>query len=702
MLWLTNALAQSVDTLTIFDKVSPNSVQPHLYAITNISDDVEVDSITKIPLNRFIAIDSVLSKLKRNRSHWFVLNIKNNSKYSNIYYLEAGITQIIDFYDPNESGLYVKKSYGYSVPDAQKEYSEVVAEIVGFRLEARQTKTLYFRVKSELNLKPSPLFKIHTQSDFKNHLSYFNMIQGIFHGLLWMMIAYMLFLFLNIRDRAYLYYILYALTASVAILILIGYPRNYFFRSIEFNVLYSEIIFQIGAIFYMLLFRKALDIKRLSRFWSNLYAMFIGIAGMGVLITAICLYFDFYTYNLISQIFILFQLTSYVIIIIGLFRFKNKENVYYFIGNILLTIGAFIITVGLLFLHEPFLKYFPVFQVGISFEILFFALGLSKRFQSVEEQKRFAQQELIKELKEKEALQKQINEDLEDLVTERTIQISKSKQEIEQQKAALALKHLLLEESNKKLTENLEYAGFIQNALLDDFEKIKPLFDDSFLLFKPHSYVSGDFYMFAELPGEQTLIIVADCTGHGVPGAILTIIAQDFLQDIIFRKEIYQPADILTALEDKIRSRLLNIATNKTLHEGLEASVLLIERRSKLFHYSGAKLPLYYRLNKNIIRVKGSLYGIGGEFVELNQKKHFVQKTFTYNVGDSVYLSTDGYWDQLSQNNRKFKSSRYLDLLDQIADLSFDEQKLYMLSEHTRWKGKKDQTDDMLIVGVKL
>lgn len=681
---------------------SVGSVQPCLLVLADVPENADFDSVKGIPIDHYSQFQDIIPQLKRNKSYWLQLRVKNTENDTRIYYLESGITQEIDFYDPDPSGRYTKKRYGYIIPDNNKEYSELVSEVIGVKLRPFEEKTLYFRVKSELNLKPSPLFKLKEQNEYRQFLHKFNFIQGLFHGLIWMMVIYIFFMYLNIRDRAYLYYMLYAASFSVSIFMLIGYPRHYLFNDRIFHVLNSELSLQFSALFVFLLFRKVLNVKDMSNRWSLFYSVTLLVSGFGILVTGILLYFDFYLYNLSSQISTFCSLIFYLTILIGLFRFQTSVTIYYFIGNLSLTIGSFIITIALLFFHKPFFDYFPVFQFTAAVEAVFFAMGLSKRFQEIERQKREAQSEYIHELKEKEALQLQINEDLEELVGERTMEILRSKQEIEAQRSALAMKHILLEESTRTVTENLECASFMQQTLLGDFVNLKNFFTDAFLIYKPFSFVSGDFYMYFELQDGKYIVIAADCTGHGVPGAMLTFIAQGFLQDLVQRKKIYCPSELLHQLENRICNRLLNVSSGKSLNEGLDASVVYVDTFLRQMEYAGARMPLFIVQDGDVRRIKGNPHGIGGGASAQMRAKQFAKHCISYRSGDCIYLTTDGFSDQLNCARQKFLVSRFMGMLDLCKDMPFAEQKAALESHHQTWKGVHAQTDDILVLGIKL
>ncbi|MFQ3676168.1 MAG: SpoIIE family protein phosphatase [Endomicrobiia bacterium] len=361
-----------------------------------------------------------------------------------------------------------------------------------------------------------------------------------------------------------------------------------------------------------------------------------------------------------------------------------------------------IILTGLIFFRTPFIVLMPYFQSGLALELVFFTIGLGKRFQYVEAQKQETQKKLIEELKIREEFQLALNQELEEIVNERTQEIYQSKEEIEAQKSLIEINNSLLERTNKQLTDNLKYAGFIQQALLQDIELLRPYFSDMMLFYKPHSFISGDFYKYYHINKYSTIIIVADCTGHGVPGAMLTIIAQDFLDDIILNHSITSPQQILVELEHRITSRLLDKNMNENLSEGLDIAIILINRKANEILFSGAKLPLILIQDNNIIRIKGEIFGIGGNIHNRKNLKTFTLHSLTFKNGDILYLYTDGFQDQLHYiTGKKFLSTRFRDFLQTISIHPFEKQKELLNDKLFEWKNINEQTDDITILGLK-
>lgn len=695
---------QGFNAFVITDSLNATGVQSCVYIYQGPrSSTLPFDSLEHLPRESFAPIDSVKNVMVRDSVYWAFLWVNNSTGEGKYMYLVAGITQHIDMYERKSDGRVEQSRNGYSVPDAQKKSPELVSEVVGFYILPGESKRMFFRVKSELNLKLDPLFKIQERQVYHDYMMFFNLLQGLFHGTVWMMVAYALFMYIHVRDKIFLYYILYSVSFSLAILTLLGYTRFYIFPRHGFNVLYSELIIQIGSVFYSYLFMYAVDIANVSRRMYRFMKLFIAFSVAGVFLSVFFLLAgNFYWYNHWSQIAVFVELVVFMGLIILLIPRRNSITKYIIIGNIFFTAGALVIVVALLFFGEPFIRFFPAFQAGISIELLFFTFALSKRNQHIENQKREADKLIIEQLQLVELMQREQNEVLEQKVMERTQEILQSKEEIIQQQEHIKHKSRILEKTNRQLTENLEYAGFIQNALMHDITTVKSCFADSMLLYQPMSYVSGDFYMFYPITQSSSLLIVADCTGHGVPGAILTIISQGFLDEIIVNQNIIHPEKILKELEFKIKFKLLKSSRNAHLNEGLDIGVMFVDKEMKQVLFAGARLSLIHISNNALTRIKGDKRGIGG-IHRSTKHAHFTLNTLEYREGDEFYMFTDGFQDQLNGlTNEKFKSKKFKALLLSNAGKAMSETQAALRNEFQAWQGTSEQTDDLLVLGIRL
>ena len=277
--------------------------------------------------------------------------------------------------------------------------------------------------------------------------------------------------------------------------------------------------------------------------------------------------------------------------------------------------------------------------------------------------------------------------------------IDRQKKEIELQRDNIKESNIILEDKNQQITDSIEYAKRIQFSLLPDSGKLKKVFPSSFLIHLPRDIVSGDFYFLHENK-HCKYIAVADCTGHGVPGAFMTVLAHSLLYQIMSNGRDLSTEEIFAELDQKINLNLNQHGISLSPMEGMDMGLFKIACDSNTIHYTGAKIPAYHYNQREIIQVspdRNSLGGVG------NSDKQFSCKSVAYKPGDILYLATDGYQDQFGgQNSRKFMKMHFRNLLNEIAGLPLKQQEEKLLSIFNAWKGNNIQTDDVLIMGIQL
>ncbi|MDO9185570.1 MAG: tetratricopeptide repeat protein [Bacteroidia bacterium] len=260
-------------------------------------------------------------------------------------------------------------------------------------------------------------------------------------------------------------------------------------------------------------------------------------------------------------------------------------------------------------------------------------------------------------------------------------------------------KHLV-EEKNLKITKSINYAKQIQQAILPSRELIKSFLPESFIFFRPKDIVSGDFYWFSEKQ-DKLLIAIADCTGHGVPGAFMSMIGNTLLNEIVNVKNIVEPAQILNQLNNGIVSLLHQGETLTTQDDGMDITILSIDKTNNQIEFAGANHFSYLIKQNQLETLTGDIFSIGGMFgrsdINFTSKKISVQK------GSTIYLFTDGFVDQFGgEKNTKFLSSRFEQLLKTIQQHNLEEQHKKLIVSFDDWKGNNKQLDDVLVVGIRL
>lgn len=257
-----------------------------------------------------------------------------------------------------------------------------------------------------------------------------------------------------------------------------------------------------------------------------------------------------------------------------------------------------------------------------------------------------------------------------------------------------------VEEIHKSVKDSILYAKRIQEAMLPCKATMLKHFEESFIIYKPKDIVSGDFYWFAEA-GNKFIIVVADCTGHGVPGALMSAIGCSFLNEIVNNKKITTPSQILTRLDLCIKQTLRGDAAGDRCQDGMEITICSIDKSKGTLEYAGAGRPMYLMQDKQLNIINGDRQGIGGS--QFGQPREFTNHLILYNSGDLVYLFSDGYTDQFGgRREKKMMTRNFIKLLDATAHYGIIEQEKMLTQWLDRWKGKLEQTDDILLVGIKL
>lgn len=258
---------------------------------------------------------------------------------------------------------------------------------------------------------------------------------------------------------------------------------------------------------------------------------------------------------------------------------------------------------------------------------------------------------------------------------------------------------LEVQSKNKKITESINYAKRIQGAILPDTSIINREFPESFILYKPRDVVSGDFPWFLK-SGDDIYIAAVDCTGHGVPGALISLIGYFLLNDIVRSRKLTDPGEILDNLDKGVTQTLRQDQDNSMTKDGMDISLCKINKARNKVEYAGAHRPLYFVKNGELEEIKGNRFPIGGGIFK--NQTGFETTKIDVSQGDSIFFCSDGFPDQFGgPENRKFGPKRLRELIRQnhANDMNQVYQRIDQVWEE--WKGDTKQTDDVLLIGIK-
>lgn len=280
------------------------------------------------------------------------------------------------------------------------------------------------------------------------------------------------------------------------------------------------------------------------------------------------------------------------------------------------------------------------------------------------------------------------------------------RQEHENHQRSIELQNDLLTNQNEEISQqrdniisSINYAKRIQTALLPTKQNLQTHLPNLMLLYLPKDIVSGDFYWFSQNAG-KTFLAVADCTGHGVPGAFMTVIGESLLDQIINKDKIFAPAQILTELDIRLRKTLQQQGLeNEKVNDGMDIALLQIDLPNRKIVWAGAKRPLWiFEANKNTLNeYKSDKFPIGSTQFE---DKTFTEQVIVLEKGDTLYAFTDGFADQFGAKG-KLTVRRLREFLEQIQTFPFEEQEQLLAEKLHIWRGEEPQTDDVLMVGLK-
>lgn len=270
----------------------------------------------------------------------------------------------------------------------------------------------------------------------------------------------------------------------------------------------------------------------------------------------------------------------------------------------------------------------------------------------------------------------------------------------DRKKAELKLveKNTELLQHNKDMLDSIQYASRIQEAILPDVQKIKSAFKDAFVLYQPKDVVSGDYYFFYQR-GNKAFVAAVDCTGHGVPGALMSFIANGALKEVIIKKGVEDPAEILYALDEELYLALNKSKDGVVSIDGMDVAIGVFDFVEQTFSYAGAFRPVLVVRDNELIELDASRYPIG---FYADVKKVFTTQTIETKQGDAYYFFTDGYCDQFGgEKMKKFNKKQFKELLLSAQDMEMNEQEAYLQYVLKNWKQEEPQTDDILVMGIK-
>lgn len=494
---------------------------------------------------------------------------------------------------------------------------------------------------------------------------------------------FILFLFYK-RDKSNLYYSLFSIFIAF----------SFFLTSIEYTVNNASSIILIeklgiSALLISNFFLVALVYSFIFPIIPRRFWVLLGLTVVGLTLV----FFLFSAAELFSNVLNVYCVIDIVIVILRaiLKKYdptKKKRKIIWIVLASLGVIACLGLLINKMISIVIFITLVLIIVIPIAGLIFFIPLYLTIRHarsfavtnKNLEEQlvqvKELSAKTIEQEVEKKKILESQ-NERLEQMVDERTAELA---------------------EKNLEIKDSINYALRIQKAILTSKTEINEGLKNCFILFKPKDIVSGDFYFYSKFEN-NVIIAAADCTGHGVPGALMSMIGSEKLMGTA--KENTSPSVILNSLNKGIKSSLRQTDKEESTKDGMDIALVSIDLKTNKASYAGANRPIWIiRNNSNELEeIKATKKAIGG-FTD--DEQHFEQHELQFNSGDTFYLFTDGYADQFGHSGKKLMTKKFREMLIDIQRLSMHEQEKHLNDFIENWKQDTEQVDDILVIGVRI
>ncbi|MFT5617361.1 MAG: serine phosphatase RsbU (regulator of sigma subunit) [Arenicella sp.] len=579
--------------------------------------------------------------------------------------------------------------------------------IFPIELKGASTFTYYFRVRSTSSVDlPIRLWK--TQAFLENNTKSYGGL-GLYYGVVLVMMLYNLFLFFTLRDKNYIYYVLIISAIGLFQFTFNGLGYEFLWRNSPYwNTKAIPFFIALMGFTLMNFTRNFLDMKRFSKLANRIMLVFQFIS------LTICFLVFLLPYAIVSKVVIGLGLLEIIMAIvagvIGLSKgFKPAR--FFLIAWVAFLGGMFaqaLRSIGVL--PNNFATLYSA-QIGSAIEVILLSIALADRINTMKST--IANQKLEQEVlkreqeEEKKLIAEQQKEDLEVQVKLRTAEVVQQSHEIEAQRDKLKegsdqLRSAVTElsKTNRNIKNSIQYAQRIQNSILPTQSNMgKYLPKEHFVFYKPRDIVSGDFYWLANLNG-YCYLVVADCTGHGVPGALMSVIGSSLLTQIVDTKNVTSPSEILNQLNQSVEDMLgQGVNGLGTSRDGMDLVLLRIDYPNKKVVYSGAKMSVFAVKENEVEEYKCDKFSIGGG--QYRNRTEYSEKEIDISNKLSLYISTDGFLDQFGgEDNRKFSKKRFRKMLKDAESVPMHDQQIVFESNFQNWKQDYRQIDDVTVMGI--
>lgn len=717
------ALAHS-GAATVVPTILKTEPVPEEFSVTNTAhwaevpaDDITFEQVLLTEESFFSEMPFEGSKspnLGFTASAWWVwFDVVNESDEKQHYLLEMArpVTNEIELYYTSDGSSWTHKTNGDAMPFALREvkHRKLLFDVV---LPAVSKTRFFARIKSDGEVVSLPI--VFRKPEVQRGVDYTEQLAlGVYYGVLLFAIVIFFFFYMALKERSFFYYVFYVLFLLLLQLSLDGLSFKYLWPESPWLASHGVVISAALGVLFLALYTKTF--LRLRERMPKINLVFRTYAALSLLafllaLTSGAVYaFAHVFVNLVAMTAIFVLVATLVI----LYRKGYRVDPFFHVafGFLLLGTASFLLG-NLNVVENNFWTEYGI-KLGSGLEVVFLSLTMANRYREIQREKQAAQREALEKLEEMNRLKDRINIELEEKVALRT-------REIQAQSDLLA-------EKNSEIFAGIRYAERIQKAVLDDGRALSHPFPDSAIIFHPRDIVSGDFIRVRTTrdAGGPVMFAVADCTGHGVPGAMMSILNHNLINEATETARLTNAGEILNYLNLHLMENLRQYDSGESLRDGMDIAFCIYDTEKHLLNYAGAKLPLW------IVRPAGrqapsadckpreytdthALYEMSGDKSAIGNDDHpdfsFTDHRIQLEKGDILWLMTDGAADQFGGNSPELRAKggtklKYKTLRDAVlerADAPMAEQTAAIDRLIHDWMDGYEQTDDICVMGIRV
>lgn len=650
----------------------------------------------------------------------------------------------LNFFYSLPSGEVVEKKAGILYPVKDRDFVYKHWHAFKVDLNKGEKQSFYLRWKAEKTIE-APRLQVYAHETIVRYDRFERMVFISFLFTMLLISAFYLMLFAVMKGRQYLYFALYIGSMAIFLFITDGYLGEYFWKEnnffLKFLEKYQPYIMAWLTVFFLMFGVAYLELRRVLKHWYRAVFIVIILIFVRLFMVLFEAIFDFtypeYVEDISRIVWIITVgiIPLFILIIPAIIRIRNgfRPAWYFLIANLVLipliyiTIYYSLSSTTVLSVYESIpgrILISSAMHSAALLQILIFSYGIVRKMRLDEIERKRAQDQVIEQLRINESLKDKVNRELEQKVKERTREINEQKEEIESQRDEIeaqrdmvAMQRDLVSEQKKEITDSIDYAQRIQLALLPGKEYLDQIMPEHFVFYKPKDVVSGDFYWIREVH-DSLIVVVADCTGHGVPGAFMSMLGITLLDEEFGKPDIGQAGEILENLRSRLKKMLVQSGQSEEQKDGMDLALAIIDKKNKELQFAGANNPLLLLRNSKLVTgteqgFKTTLQSKGSHLFEFKGDRqpigvHWEETRFTTHRiklldQDSLYVFTDGFVDQFGgEHRKKFKSKRFKELLLSLQNEKMDTQKKVLEQTFEKWRNEVEQIDDVCIVGLRL